>query len=87
VFSRKNSVFLSLSIYLSIPTSSKKRKVAEKMRDFQENWALEYYFVEFKQKPLYLICKGTVVKVTKVKLSRYTPWRHLGRAGLAPAHS
>jgi hypothetical protein len=27
-------------------------------------------------------------KVKKVKLSRYTPWRHMGgRGGIAPTHS
>jgi hypothetical protein len=59
--------------------SSRKRKVAEEMRICQEKWAPEYFFMEFKQKALCLICKDKVTVMKNYNLKRHYDTKHASK--------
>lgn len=40
--------------------TTKKRKVDSECRVFKEEWSWKYFFTEFKDKPVCLICNETV---------------------------
>lgn len=52
---------------LSVKKESKKIKIEEELKTFQEKWAISYFFVEFKIKPISLICKESVMKECDIK--------------------
>ena len=45
-------------------STSKKRKVAEEFRSFQEKWTNDYFFVQINGKPVCLVC-GDALGVMK----------------------
>lgn len=53
------------------PGPSKKRKVQDGNRQFQESWTEKYFFVKFAGKIICLICKNTVAVLKEYNLKRH----------------
>jgi hypothetical protein len=49
----------------------KKRKVDSECRIFQERWAENYFFIEYKRNPVCLICLDTVPVFKECNLKRH----------------
>ena len=57
-------------------SSSIKRKVEDEFRCFQEKWTLQYLFVDFKSKPVCLICNETVAVMKEYNIKRHYETKH-----------
>lgn len=66
--------FENLSIMAA--ASSKKRKVGDENRSFNDQWTLEYIFILKGDKPLCLICKDTVAVIKKSNIKRHFEAKH-----------
>ena len=51
--------------------SSKKRKVDNKSRVFQEKWTNDYYFIQIKDKPMFLLCSESVSVMKEYNVKRH----------------
>jgi hypothetical protein len=49
----------------------KKRKVDSECRNFQEGWTENYFFIEYKRKPVYLSCLDTVSLFKECNLKQH----------------
>jgi hypothetical protein len=49
----------------------KKRKVDSECRNFQERWTETYFFIEYKRKPVCLICLDSVSEFKDCNLKRH----------------
>ena len=56
--------------------ASKKRKISDGGRIFQERWTELYSFVDVGSKPICLICNGAVSSVKKCNIKRYYVTNH-----------
>ena len=62
---------------MSSSKETRKKKVEEKMRKFNEKWTSEYFFIEnADNKPLCLICNQTVDVNKEYKIKRYYDSKH-----------
>lgn len=59
--------------------SSKKRKIADECRVFQEKWTELYCFVNIKNKPVCLICNETVSVMKEYNLKRHYDAKHASK--------
>lgn len=57
-------------------SSSKKRKVSDECRVFQERWTDAYLFVEVSQKPICLVCNESVAVMKEYNLKRHYETKH-----------
>uniref|UniRef100_A0A6P7HAL3 General transcription factor II-I repeat domain-containing protein 2A-like n=1 Tax=Diabrotica virgifera virgifera TaxID=50390 RepID=A0A6P7HAL3_DIAVI len=57
----------------------KKRKVAEELRSFQDRWTDTYFFVEFKTKPICLICNESVSVMKEYNIKRHYDTKHANK--------
>ena len=57
-------------------SASKKRKIDEEGRAFQEQWKLQYFFTEVKGKASCLICQETVSALKKYNIKRHYDSKH-----------
>ena len=55
---------------------SKKRKVAEECRTFQDHWTEQYFFTERGNKSICLICSDSVSVKKKINLQRHYTTKH-----------
>ena len=56
--------------------SMKKRKVTDEGRTFNQDWTLEYFFIEEKGKPICLICNQSVNVMKVSNISRHYDTMH-----------
>lgn len=56
--------------------ASKKRKVTEEGRKFQNAWTVNYFFVEFCDKPTCLICRESLSVFKEANVKRHYETRH-----------
>ena len=56
--------------------SVKKRKVTDEGRTFNQDWTLEYFFIEEKGKPICLICNQIVNVMKVINISRHYDTMH-----------
>lgn len=56
--------------------ASRKRKIEEEKRVFNELWTELYFFIEFKGKPLCLICQKSISAVKEYNLKRHYDTEH-----------
>lgn len=56
--------------------ASRKRKIEEEKRVFNELWTELYFFIEFKGKPLCLICQKSISVVKEYNLKRHYDTEH-----------
>jgi hypothetical protein len=54
----------------------KKRRVTEELRSFQDRWTINYFFVEFKTKPICLICNNSVSVLKEYNIKRHYEAKH-----------
>ncbi|XP_063989608.1 general transcription factor II-I repeat domain-containing protein 2-like [Diachasmimorpha longicaudata] len=57
----------------------KKRKVTEELRSFQDRWTDNYFFVEFKTKPICLICNEYVSVMKEYNIKRHYETKHANK--------
>ncbi|VEN48298.1 unnamed protein product [Callosobruchus maculatus] len=57
----------------------KKRKVTEELRSFQERWTINYFFVEFKAKPICLVCSESVSVLKEYNIKRHYETKHANK--------
>lgn len=55
---------------------SKKRKIADEKRIFNEKWTDDYFFVEFNKKAYCLICQATIAIFKEYNLQRHYDSQH-----------
>lgn len=67
---------LALLFCYSSKMTTKKRKVDSECRVFKEEWSWKYFFTEFKDKPVCLICNETVAVFKDFNLSRHFSKKH-----------
>lgn len=67
---------LALLFCYSSEMATKKRKVDSECRVFKEAWTWKYFFTEFKDKPICLICNETVAVFKDFNLSRHFSKKH-----------
>lgn len=60
-------------------TGSKKRKVTDEFRVFQEKWSNLYFFVNIKNKPVCLICNESVSVMKEYNLKRHYDAKHASK--------
>ena len=56
--------------------TSKKRKIVDERRIFNEAWTNLYFFIEVKEKPLCLICQKSISVVKEYNLKRHYDTEH-----------
>ena len=56
---------------LAVSMASKKRKISDGGRIFQERWTALFFFVEGSSKPICLICNGAVSSVKECNIKRH----------------
>ena len=54
----------------------RKRKYCDENRVFNEQWIMQYLFIESNGKPLCLICQETIFVVKEYNLKRHYKSRH-----------
>jgi hypothetical protein len=54
----------------------KKRKIDSECRNFQDRWTENYFFIEYKRKPVCLICLDTVSVFKEYNLKRHYDTKH-----------
>lgn len=54
----------------------KKRKISDESRIFQDKWTLNYFFVEFRSKPVCLICRESVSVLKEYNVKRHYDTKH-----------
>lgn len=54
----------------------KKRKVGSECRSFNEEWGINYFFVQANDKTLCLICKDTVAVLKEHNMRRHYETKH-----------
>jgi hypothetical protein len=59
--------------------TSKKRKVSDECRAFQEKWSYVYFFVQILQKPVCLICNESVSVMKEYNLKRHYDTKHASK--------
>lgn len=57
----------------------KKRRVTEEFRNFQDKWTINYFFVEFKTKPICLICNNSVSVLKEYNIKRHYETKHANK--------
>lgn len=57
---------------------NRKRKIDSECRVFQEEWTWKYFFMEYNQKPICLICQEPVAVLKDYNLARHFNSKHLG---------
>lgn len=67
--------------------ASKKRKIADEKRSFNEAWINLYFFIEYKGKPLCLICQKTISVVKEYNLKRHYDTEHKTKFGCLAGES
>jgi len=67
---------LASNSFLTMAAVSKKRRVEEENRTFQEKWTQEYFVIEQDGKPLCLICKQKIAVVKEYNLKRHYETNH-----------
>lgn len=55
---------------------SKKRKVDNEFRVFQEKWTNDYFFIQFKDKPMCLLCSESLSVMKEFNLKRHYITKH-----------
>ncbi|KAI0207742.1 General transcription factor II-I repeat domain-containing protein 2, partial [Lamellibrachia satsuma] len=53
-----------------------KRTIDEECRAFNESWAIKYFFVEFKSKPMCVICNEIVSVKKEYNIKRHYDTKH-----------
>ena len=56
---------------MAMSSTKNKRKLDQENRIFQSKWEAEYLFIEFKGKPMCLVCLETLAVMKDFNLSRY----------------
>ena len=56
--------------------ASKKRKISDGGRIFQERWTEQYFFVQVSSKPICLICNGEVSSLKEYNIKRHYVTNH-----------
>lgn len=57
----------------------KKRRVSEEMRGLQGRWTIKDFFVEFKTKPICLICNNSVSVLKEYNIKRHYEAKHANK--------
>ncbi|KAL3854537.1 hypothetical protein ACJMK2_013802 [Sinanodonta woodiana] len=57
----------------------KKRRVTEELRSFQDIWTMIYFFVEFKTKPICLICNNSVSVMKEYNIKWHYEAKHANK--------
>ncbi|KAL3881241.1 hypothetical protein ACJMK2_027697 [Sinanodonta woodiana] len=57
----------------------KKRRVTEELRSFQDKWTMNYFFVEFKTKPICLICNNSVSVMKEYNIKQHYEAKHANK--------
>lgn len=60
-------------------SSSKKRKVSDECRIFQERWTEAYFFIDVNQKPICLVCNESVAVMKEYNLKRHYETKHAAK--------
>jgi hypothetical protein len=68
-------VFVCIAYPLNI-AMLKKCKVDSECHNFKERWTENYFFIEYKRKPAFLICLDTVSVFKECNLKRHYSTQH-----------
>ena len=56
--------------------SNKKRKVEDELRVFQTRWTESYFFIEFNNTPICLICNESISVLKEYNVKRHYETKH-----------
>ena len=57
-------------------SQNKKRKIDTECRVFNDNWSLSYFFIEYRNKAMCLICYETVAVFKEFNIKRHYEGKH-----------
>lgn len=57
-------------------SQNKKRKIDTECRVFNDNWSLSYFFIEYRNKAMCLICNETVAVFKEFNIKRHYESKH-----------
>lgn len=64
---------------MATTSDTKKRKITEEKRVFQEKWTEQYFFVSVKDKPVCLVCTETIAVMKEFNIKRHYDTKHAVR--------
>ena len=65
--------------YLYNMSVSKKRKISDESRVFQEKWSNNYFFIQVKEKAICLICQESIAVMKEYNLKRHYGTKHAAK--------